>query len=114
MEPTTKTLSGEPLDVVDRHSCVWQGVRFAHLVLRYKDTLVSVVVASDAGATASWIRWPQLDHEPRSLPPTGGQHGASFRGAGHSVFVVSALPADDVQAVAQAMAGPVVRALAGA
>ena len=114
VEPVTTALPGGPLDVVGRHSCVWDGVRFAHLVLRYKDTLVSVVVASDAGATASWIPWPQLDHEPRSLPPTGGQHVASFRGTAHTVFVVSTLPAADVQAVARVMAAPVVQALAGA
>ena len=114
VEPLTTALPGGPLDVVDRHSCVWNGVRFAHLVLRYKDTLVSVVVASDAGATASWIPWQQLDHDPTALPPAEGQQVAAFRGAGHTVFVVSSLPADDVQAVSRVMAGPVVRALAGA
>jgi anti-sigma factor RsiW len=114
VEPATAALPGGPLDVVDRHSCVWQGVRFAHLVLRYKDTLVSVVVASDAGATASWIPWQRLDHDPAALAPVGDQHVASFRGGAHTVFVVSSLPDHDVQAVAQAMAGPVLRALAGA
>ena len=110
----TTALPGGTLAVVDRHSCVWKGVRFAHLVLRYKDTLVSVVVASDAAATASWIPWQRLNHDPTGLPSDAGQQVASFRGAGHAVFVVSSLPADDVQAVARVMAGPVVRALAGA
>ena len=114
VEPTTKTLSGVPLEVVDRHSCVWDGVRFAHLVLRYKDTLVSVVVASDAGAAASWIPWSQLSHDPAALPSAHGQQVASFRGAAHTVFVVSELPAADVQAVARVMAAPVVQALGGA
>ncbi len=114
VEPVTTALPGGPLEVVDRHSCVWEGVRFAHLVLRYKDTLVSVVVASDAGATASWIPWSQLSHDPAALPSTQGQQAASFRGAAHTVFVVSSLPAADVQAVARVMAAPVVRALAGA
>ena len=114
VEPATTSLPGGPLEVVDRHSCVWQGVRFAHLVLRYKDTLVSVVVASDAGAAASWIPWQRLDHDPAALASVGDQHVASFRGGAHTVFVVSSLSDDDVRAVAQAMAGPVLRALAGA
>lgn len=114
VEPLTTALPGGALTVVERHSCVWEGVRFAHLVLRYKDSLVSVVVASDAGATASWMHWAQLSHDPAALPSTAGQQVASFRGAGHTVFVVSALPAADVQAVARAMAAPVVQALAGA
>jgi len=114
VEPLTTALPGGALEVADRHSCVWQGVRFAHLVLRYKDTLVSVVVASDAGATASWIPWQRLDHDPAAQSPVGDQHIASFRGGAHTVFVVSTLSDDDVQAVARVMAGPVVRALGGA
>ncbi len=77
-------------------------------------TLVSVVVAADAGATASWIPWQRLDHDPAALAPVGDQQVASFRGSAHTVFVVSSLSDDDVQAVAQVMAGPVLRALAGA
>ncbi len=114
VEPETTALPGGALEVVDRHSCVWQGVRFAHLVLRYKATLVSVVVASDAAATAAWIPWAGLDHNPAAQPPVGGEHVASFRGSAHTVFVVSTLPDDDVQAVARVMAGPVVQALGGA
>ncbi len=111
--PSSNTLPGGLLEVVDRHSCVWEGVRFAHLVLRYKDTLVSVVVAGDNGATARWIPWTQLDHE-RAMPSVDGLQMTSFRGARHVAFVVSALPDADVQAVARVMQGPVSRALAGA
>lgn len=112
--PVTSALPGGSLEVVDRHSCVWEGVRFAHLVLRYKETIVSVVVASDATAMTSWIPWSRLEHTPRVASAVDGQQVASFRGARHTVFVVSSLPADDVQAVAQVMAAPVLQALAGA
>ncbi|MEP7115990.1 MAG: hypothetical protein ABI880_00295 [Acidobacteriota bacterium] len=114
VEPVTTALPGGPLEVVDRHSCVWNEVRFAHLVLRYKATIVSVIVASDAGATASWIPWARLDHEASALPAVGTEQVVSFRGARHTVFVVSSLPAADVQAVARVMTEPVKRALAGA
>ena len=111
--PTSTTLPGGPLEVVDRHSCVWEGVRFAHLVLRYKDTLVSVVVAGDGGATASRIPWQRLGDE-SVMPSVDGLQMTSFRGARHVAFVVSALSDADVQAVARVMQGPVSRALAGA
>lgn len=114
VEPLATALPGGPLSIVDRHSCVWGGVRFAHLVLRYKDTLVSVVVAGNGATSPSWLPWQQLDHEPTARAPIEGQQVLSFRGAAHTVFVVSSLPAADVKAVAQAMAGPVARALAGA
>lgn len=114
VDPSTTALPGGPLSVVDRHSCVWEGVRFAHLVLRYKDTLVSVVIASDANAQPSWIPWQALDGEPAQLAPADGLQTAAFRGARHVAFVVSALPDDDVRDVARVMAGPVARALAGA
>ena len=55
----------------------------------------------------------RFDHGPTAVPDIARQQVASFRGARHTVFVVSSLPADDVQAVARVMAGPVVRALEG-
>lgn len=114
VEPLTTALPGGPLEILARHSCVWEGVRFAHLVLRYKETIVSVVVASDASAAVSWIPWSSVEQASLDASPVAGKQVASFRGAAHTVFVVSSLSADDVQAVAQVMAQPILRALAGA
>lgn len=112
VEPSTTTLSGGPLRIVERHSCVFDGQRFAHIVLRYKDETVSLLVAEEVRSgearTADGAR-----ATPLALPVTDGFHVASFRGARQVVFVVSSLTDDDVQEVAQAMAGPVSRALAG-
>ena len=110
-EPTSATLSGGPLRIVERHSCVFDGQRFAHLVLRYKNETVSLLVAENGQpGTALSNRAPAID---MTLPATDGFHVASFRGSRHIVFVVSSLSDSDVREVAQAMAGPVSQALTG-
>ena len=104
VEPSTTSLSGGPLRINERHSCVFDGHRFAHIVLSYRGQAVSLVVAKDAGI---WTL-------PSALSVTDGFHTTAFRGSKHVVFIVSALSDDDVREVAAAMAGPVARALAGA
>ncbi len=113
--PSTDTLSGGALRIIERHSCVFDGHRFAHIVLRYKDTAVSLMVTDDPRPGAAWVPdFAMIDEHPSRLPATEGLQVASFRGPRHVVFVVSSLRDDDVQEVAQAMAGPVSRVLAEA
>lgn len=103
IEPSTTTLSGGPLRILERHSCVFDGRRFAHIVLGYQGQAVSLLVTADDGMWAM----------PASLPVTDGFHATALRGSGHVAFVVSALGDDAVHEVAAAMAGPVAQALAG-
>jgi len=91
-----------PLTVVARHSCVFQGRRFAHIVLSYHDQLVSVLVPVDSPALTSEIR--TVDRERVIGFPTGR----------FTTFVVSAIAAEDLERVADAMRDPLSRALAGA
>ena len=104
MEPSTTTLSGGPLRIIERHSCVFEGHRFAHIVLGYQGQAVSLLVTNDDGV------WTM----PSSWPVTDGFHATAFRGSRHVVFVVSALGDAAVQEVAAAMSEPLARALAGA
>ena len=114
VEPSSPALSGGALRIVERHSCVYRGRRFAHLVLMYKEQPVSLLVAADDRSRLTRIGSPEGSSTPASLPVTDGFHVASFRGERHVVLVVSSLPDRDVREVAQAMAGPVSRVLAGA
>lgn len=115
VEPSTTTLTGGPMRILERHSCVFDGRRFAHIVLRYKDETVSLLVTDDPRpGVALWGELARASETPTGLPVIDGFHVASFRGARHVVFVVSSLNDDDVQEVTQAMLGPVARALAGA
>ncbi len=103
VEPSATTLSRGPLRIIERHSCVFEGRRFAHIVLGYQGQAVSLLITDDPGV---WTL-------PSSWPVTDGFHAAAFRESQHVVFVVSALGDDAVQEVAAAMSGPVARALAG-
>ncbi|MEO6238271.1 MAG: hypothetical protein ABIQ52_14835 [Vicinamibacterales bacterium] len=110
VQPSTATLGGGPLQILERHSCVFEGRRFIHIVLGYKDEKVSLLVTDDVRAADG----TQPDASLSSLRATGGFQVASFGREQHAVFVVSSLNATDVREVAQAMIGPVSRALAGA
>lgn len=114
VEPTATTLSGGPLRILERHSCVFNGQRFAHIVLRYKDETVSLLVTDDTRPRDARPTDTGLtDATTTDLPVIDGFHVASFRGASQVVFVVSSLTPDDVREVARAMVGPVSAALAG-
>ena len=103
IEPSTTNLSGGPLRILERHSCVFEGRRFAHLVLDYQGQAVSLLVTTEEGVLTI----------PSSFPVTDGFHATALRGSKHVAFVVSALGDDAVHEVAAAMAAPIARALAG-
>ncbi|HEY1912743.1 MAG TPA: hypothetical protein VGG73_17590, partial [Vicinamibacterales bacterium] len=101
------------IDIVEAHSCVFEGRRFAHLVLRYRGQLVSVLV------TARDDQAPPTDRR-GSTPAIASLHGvegfeaATFSAPGHQVFVVSALDGQDTLAVARTIADSMYQHLAGA
>jgi anti-sigma factor RsiW len=102
--------TGEPIEFIERHSCVFQGQRFAHIVVRYKGAAVSLLVADASGSrVAAWA----TSGAARTLSPAAGFNIASFRSAGHAVFAVSTLPSQDVRDVARAMTAPIGGALTG-
>lgn len=102
-------LSAGGVRVLERHACVYDGQPFAHIVLRYKDTSVSVLVADQAVSGTAW--WHRATAS--SVAASGGFNLTSFQSEGHRVFFVSSLPSGDVAEVAQAMRAPIAEALAG-
>lgn len=112
VQPSTAELSAGPIRVVERHSCVYHGRRFAHIVVRYKRALTSLVVTPDD----RWLRGlpgasAPLDGSIQTLPPLDGFNVATFRGPRHVVVVISKLADEDVREVARAMATSVSRAM---
>jgi hypothetical protein len=112
VEPSPAQLSGGPIRVVERHSCVFHGRRFAHIVVRYKGALTSLVVTPDdrllrglPGASAPW------DGSILTIPPRDGFNIAAFRGPRHVVVIISTLGDEDVREVARSMAASVSRAM---
>src|SRR5581483_212843 len=98
--PLPPALSGAT--VLDRHSCVFGGRRFAHVVFRYHDRIVSLLVTNGDGTSGE---------TPSLVANDSGLRVASFDAGRHVVFVVSDLPDADTLRVAQSLVMPVVHAL---
>ena len=107
VEPSTTALSGGTLRILERHACVYEGQRFVHMVLGYNDQKVSLLVTGEARSTVGRA----IDPTFTALPEADGFHVASLGGSDHAVFLVPSLNDHDVQEVARAMIGPVMRAL---
>ncbi len=103
-----------PIDIVEDHACVFEGRRFAHIVLRYRGQLVSVLVTGrgdrSVTAPARGASAPAIT----SLHGVEGFEAATFNAPRHVVFVVSALDARDTGAVARTIADSMYLHLAGA
>jgi anti-sigma factor RsiW len=88
--------------VVGRHSCVFEGRRFGHVVFRYHDRVVSLLVTIGNGSG---------EPEPAIVHTDSSFNVASFDVGTHAVFVVSELAAQDTLTIAQVLSTPVRKAL---
>jgi len=88
--------------VVDRHSCVYQGRRFGHVILSYRGSTVSLMVTpADEGAAARSIR-------------VDGMNVMTLRAGRQAMFIAGDLPMSELAVLADAIFGPLARELAGA
>ncbi len=88
-------LAGQ-IKYIEDHSCIYQGQRFAHVILEYKHARVSLLVAETNGDNANG--------HPVSRPQVNGYQVSSFETKKHSIFVVSDLPEADNMAIARELA----------
>jgi anti-sigma factor RsiW len=101
-----------PARVLERHACVYEGRRFAHIVFEYRGQRVSLLV-TDAE------RGLQLTLPGEALPDvtSAGRIDdmavVSFRASDHLVFFAGDVPQDDLMRLADAVAGPLYRGLTG-
>ena len=102
-----------PAHVLERHACVYEGRRFAHIVFEYRGQKVSLLVTA-AGRT------PQLTLPGAAVPhvAAGGRVDemsvVSFRASGQMVFFAGDVAQSDLMKLADAVAEPLYRGLAGA
>lgn len=83
------------IELLEAHSCVFEGRRFAHVVLKYRNRRVSVVITeTDLPVENNGTVNNQFD---------GSMRVASFRTAHHVVFVVSDLTETENAAIAEAI-----------
>jgi Putative zinc-finger len=100
--------NGAPLDAkfVEAHSCVFEGRRFAHIVLKYHDHLVSFLLTDTArtGETARATSPTSTRQQVISCSRVDGYQVSCFQTARHAVFIVSDLPEGENLALARALA----------
>jgi|KBSMisStaDraftv2_1062788.scaffolds.fasta_scaffold69437_2 anti-sigma factor RsiW len=92
---------GAPLQMLERHACVYQGRRFGHVVFRYRGAVTSLLVTDAAAPSA-----PELE------PQDSGPAIASLPAGRFVAFVVADLDREHVLGLAQALAAPLSQHLA--
>lgn len=107
------TLSGGTVEVLDRHSCVYNGHRFAHVVMRYQGQVVSLLITTEP--VGSWSRLPLPSNGNSVAPSTsdGSDIVSIGRAGGHVVFFVGDGSSQLVRDVADAVSPVVYAALSG-
>lgn len=97
-----------PLDAqfVEAHSCVFEGRRFAHIVLKYHGRLVSLLVTGDGRPGETREVTPSALAEQQVIPCSqfDGYQVSCFQTTRHAIFVVSELSEAENLALARALA----------
>jgi hypothetical protein len=89
------------LEMLERHSCVYDGHRFGHVVFRYRGALTSLLVTDGTPPAA-----PELE------PTDAGPVVVSFPAGRFVGFIVAPLDRQQVAGLARALAEPLSRHLA--
>jgi hypothetical protein len=83
----------DKIEFLEAHSCIFQGRRFAHVVLRYRNHLVSILVTN--------TDLPDENIDVIAIQSEGIMKAAVFSVAHHAVFVVSDLTEAENSAIAR-------------
>ena len=101
--------------LVAAHSCIFNGQRFGHVILKYHDQLVSVLVTAVGAAQTSEQKALGASKEESITSAWSDVYRvAHFETARHAVFVVSSLREADNVAIARAIAPSVSKHVARA
>jgi hypothetical protein len=92
-----------PIRVVARHFCAYGGRRFAHVIVRYRGHVVSLLMtANEAAETAADTR-PHLIGQ-----PADGLSVVSVNGSHHAILLVSDIEGGELSRLFTLVAKPVV------
>jgi len=99
--------------IVRRHACIYDGRRFAHVVLDYGGTYVSLLVTASDGGRQIAFPWEAFPHV-TTARQVDHMSVVSFRTPRYAVFFAGEVAPADLTALANAVAEPLYRELAGA
>ncbi|HEV3059773.1 MAG TPA: zf-HC2 domain-containing protein [Vicinamibacterales bacterium] len=97
--------------VLERHSCVYGGRRFAHIVFEYRGEHVSLLVTAVEGGAPLVFPGEALPHV-TSTGRIDDMSVVSFRASRQMVFLAGDIAQADLMQLADAVAEPLYRALA--
>jgi Putative zinc-finger len=100
-----------PAHVLERHACVYEGQRFAHIVFTYRGERVSLLVTAVDGSVIPTLPGETL---PRLTSPSriDGMSVVSFRTSRQMVFFAGDVVQNDLLKLAEAVGEPLYRGLA--
>jgi hypothetical protein len=101
-----------PAHVLERHACVYGGRRFAHIVFEYRGARVSLLVTTVERAAPIAFPGEALPHV-TSAGRIDDTSVVSFRTPRQMVFFAGDVAQADLMKLADAVAGPLYRGLAG-
>jgi Putative zinc-finger len=102
-----------PARVLERHACVYGGRRFAHIVFEYRGARVSLLVTAAEGRAQLALPGEALPHV-TSAGRIDDMSVVSFHTSRHVVFFAGDVAQADLMKLADAVAQPLYRELAGA
>jgi hypothetical protein len=111
LPPDTVSTPAGLAHVVERHSCVFDGRRFVHIVLQYRDTRVSLLVTRKD--TGSQIAIPGEARLSRTDGSVDSMSVVSVPTSRHLIFLVGDVALRDLAQFADVVAGPLVEQLSG-
>jgi len=112
LPPDDVATTAGPAHVLERHACVYAGRRFAHIVFEYRGQRVSLLV-TDVKARGPLALPGQAVPSVTSAERIDDMPVASFRTSRQIVFVAGDIAQPDLVTLADAVAAPLSRALAG-
>jgi anti-sigma factor RsiW len=100
-----------PAHVLERHACVYEGRRFAHVVFTYRGERVSLLVTAVDGDVTPALPAGTLPHL-TSPSRIDGMSVVSFRASRQMVFFTGDVVQNDLLKLAEAVGEPLYRGLA--
>jgi anti-sigma factor RsiW len=112
LPPPAVTTAVGPARVLERHACVYGGRRFAHIVFEYRGARVSLLVTAAEGRAQLALPGDALPHV-TAAGRIDDMSVVSFRTSRHMVFFAGDVAQADLMKLADAVAEPLYRELAG-
>jgi hypothetical protein len=106
--PDTVSTPDGPAQVVERHSCAYDGRRFGHIVMKYRGRVVSLLMTGNEGQTGD----VGAEATPYAIGrPVDGLSVVAVNGKHHAIMLVSDLDSAALEQLSQSVSVPLARRL---